>query len=279
MRPKIVSAVAVVFLASSIVVFALANSQGGDASIELQRIDDDESPPGHQLRLATPGPGDAEKRAEITSLISRWTQPLIYNPGWLHVKEQVDQDDLELGNLPNRQPIPQDYFSESWYLLDSSGVVEAAVSIISDLEGREVQKSLFEEGAWRNLTFDFKSPEESFTPQLDHGVSRDIASVGSFGITSFDSKETTASGRSQLEVTTLEEFEPSTKFEGFPSAVSTVLKRAIFDRSTGELLTYETVLRTIDGRDVVVSRVTLMVVEKLEAVPDQVISLFAEEPK
>jgi hypothetical protein len=279
MRPKIVSAVAVVFLASSIVVFALANSQGGAASIELQRIDDDESPPGHQLRLATPGPGDAEKAAEITSLISRWTQPLIYNQGWLHVKEQVDQDDLGLGNLPNGVPIPQDYISESWYLLDSSGVVVAAVSIISDLEGREVQKSLFEEGAWRNLTFDFKSPEESFTPKLDHGVSRDIASVGSSGITSFDSREATASGRPVLEVTTSEEFEPSTKFEGFPSEVSVVLKRAVFDRSTGELISYETVLRTIDGQDKVVSRVTLLVVERVEAAPEQVLSLFKEEPK
>jgi len=279
MRPRIVSGLAIVFLASSIVVFGLATSQEGAASIELQGAVDDESPPGHQLRLATLGPGDAEKAAEITSLISRWTQPLIYGSGWLHVKERVDQDDLELGSLPNGELIPQDYFSESWYLLDSSGVVVAGFSVISDLEGREVQKSLFEEGAWRNLTFDFKSPEESFTPSLDHGVSRDIASTGSFGITSFDSREATASGRTVLEVTTLEEFQPSTRFEGFPSEVSAVLKRAIFDRETGALLTYETVLRTVDGQDKVVSRTAVLVVERVDAPPDQLISLFKEEPR
>jgi hypothetical protein len=279
MRPTIVSALALALLGSSIVMFALANSRGGVAAPEAQGVADDESPPGHQLMLATPGPGDAERAAGITSLISNWTEPLIFSSGWLHVKERVDQDDLGLGSLPDGEPIPQDYISESWYLLDGSGVVVAGISMIMDLEGQEVQKSLFEEGAWKNLTFDFRSPEESFTPLLDHGVSRDIMSAGSSGITSFDSSDATVADRPVLEVTTTEEFDPSTRFEGFPSELSAVLKRAVFDRTTGALITYETILRTVDGQDKVVSRTTVLVVEKVDAPPGELMSLFKEEPR
>jgi hypothetical protein len=96
--------------------------------------------------------------------------------------------------LPDGSPIPEDYLFESWYLLDNNAKVIGGATRMLDMAGNEVQTTVYEDSVWTNLTYNFATPTESFTPSLDHGLALDLQSVGLGRITSFEQKEISISG-------------------------------------------------------------------------------------
>lgn len=275
MRAKTLALASGVLLVASVFVFALSSYLAGRAGGEAV-------PPGDIVTSVglVESPSDQESASlagDLVAMVARWTDPLIGKPGWIHVREEVLQDHLELGSLPDGSPIPSDYVFESWYLLDDGGFVVAGVSRMTDSNGEEIQTSVYENSAWTNLTFGFTSVEGPFKPNLDHGLTLDLTSPGR--ITSFDEREILADGAPAREVATFESFSAPSKFEGFPGAITRITKRAVFDRESGALKTYETVLRSEGGEELRVSLVTVLASERISAPPASVLDLFKEVPQ
>jgi hypothetical protein len=277
MKPKAMTLIAAILLIGSVLLFALNIYMEGGANEE------DSFPNAPQVILRSPDiaePAGKESSSEIAgelvTQISQWTESLLSSPGWLYVKERVLQANMELGVLPDGKPVPEDYIFESWYLLDSNGFVVSGISRMLDMHGYAIQTSIYENYAWTNLTYDFTSPSESFKPNLDHGLSLDIGSVGTDRITSFDEREIVFYGKPALEVTTHEVFVSPVSLGGIEVKIERIIKRAVLDRDSGALVSYETIYRTENGNEVRISLVTILAAGRVESPPPDVLSLLQE---
>lgn len=289
MKSRHVVIVSAVLLLVSASVFALSLRQAATASGRDVRIGQstihEGAPSIAQLEsLAEEGPTLVAGRTpeEVASLISNWVDGQLSQRGWLHVRELVDQEGLGLGTLPDSSPIPEDYVFESWYFIDKSGLVTAAVTKMYDLEGREVQATVFEDLTWTNLTFGLTEVGEPFRPMLDHDVSRIVTSIGrGGGISGFQTTETLRGERAVLEITTYDDFDAPFALSGVPGNVDRIINRSVFDILSGEAISFERILRSPDpeGTERVVSSVSVQVIERVDVPPPDVLSLFKEAPK
>jgi hypothetical protein len=66
-------------------------------------------------------------------------------PGWVHVTENIvyNIDKENLGVLPDGTVIPLEQVNETWYHINTDGLVYQYVSIMKTTDGAEVQVSLF----------------------------------------------------------------------------------------------------------------------------------------
>lgn len=227
-----------------------------------------------------PQPSQTQVAADVLSFVNGWESSFLSKRGWLHVRERVEQSGMELGTLPDGNPVAMNYVSESWYFLDDTGQVIAAVSQMSDLDRPEVQVSVFENLVWKNLTFGTTNPGEKFSLNLDHGVRTNMASIVK-GATSprVQAQETLASGRQVLEVTTYEDFSPPITPEGVDGPIARVTHRSLFDALSGAPISFEETLRSDSGKERMVSSVSVDVVERSSEPPSDVLARFQEAPK
>ncbi len=277
MKPKAMTLIAAILLIGSVLLFALNIFVEGGANGD----DDPPNTPQVILRstdIAEPAgqESSSEIAGEIVTQIGQWKGSLLSSPGWLYVKAQVLQDNMELGVLPDGKPVPEDYISESWYLLDSNGFVVSGISRMLDMRSNAIQNSVYENYAWTNLTYDFTSPSELFKPNLDQGLSLDLGSIGTDRITSFDAREIVFSGKPALEVTTHEVFVSPVSLAGIADKVERIMKRAVLDRDSGALVSYETIYRTESGNEVRISLVTILAAGRVDSPPPDVLSLLRE---
>jgi hypothetical protein len=149
-----------------------------------------------------------------------------------------------------------------------------------DKDGQEVQKSIFENQTWTNLTFDFSDPAEYFSPNLDNEVSRNIISIGKDGgATGFETREIVFSGEASIEVSIYEDFEDPISFEGMYVEADRITNISIFDAESGTPIFFEMKIRSSDGQERTLRSVSVISIEKVDTPPNSILSLFEEVSK
>lgn len=228
--------------------------------------------------LTSQGPSfvsDDEIIREVQALVARWEEAALQSLGWFHVVTQYDREKDTVDTLPNGQPIPLDYVMESWYLLDEQGQATTAVSIMKDMNGREVQVSIFCESMWQNLTLDLQYTGEPFTPRLDFGFGQIVAQAPSWGST-LSRSEGILDDEQVLTFAIHDEFDNPVQIAGFEKPVAGGGRRAYFDPESGETIYVERVLLMADGEERVVGRSEILTWEKVTAPPANVLALLEQ---
>lgn len=216
---------------------------------------------------------DNEIKKEVQTLTTRWENAVLQVPGWFHIVTQHDRNKDQVGNLPNGQPIPLDYVSDTWYQLNDEGVVVAVVAMMKEMGGQLVQVGTFRDRIWRNLTLNEEWPGEAFTPRLDFGFSKEVAQVQPSAL---NRQEETIAGRSVLIFTIHNDFARPIQMEGYKKPITTADISAAFDPQTGQMLYLERVLVTVEGERWVAQRVDVLTVERTEPPPNTLTFLNQE---
>lgn len=211
-------------------------------------------------------PDDEALVQEVTSLVQRWTTPLLQGPSWLHLLEEHERGEQDAGTLPNNIPIPDRFLKDSWYHLDPTGQVVEAVSWMRDLDGGILQETAFTAGTWFNLTTGEQFQAGTAPLRLDFGFTEALAR-GRAWYGTLSRQETTLEGEPALRFITRE-----TAAEGAP-AVET---RVAFSAETGRLLLYEMVEIQPDGTERLLFRARFLTVEQAEASPPEVLAVLQE---
>lgn len=280
---------AIVLLLASLAIFVFSVRQEGAASGTTVASKHGQELTGEQL----PPPSVSLEKAhdptqslepsvtvgELLSIISNWADPLLAQPGWLHIKHRVSQAGIDAGTLPDGKPLPDEYIFESWYLLGDDGLVNAGSSAMYTLAGEEIQISIFEDRAWTNLTYDLSHPADYFRPNLDQEISKNIASLGQGGFDRITQRNTSFGGEPAVEISGFDDFDPPVEPGGFPLKVESIVTQAIFHSEGGSLLSYRTTFQTEDGQETVVNVVTPPVIERVDSPPKNILSLFKEVPQ
>mgnify|MGYP001100005020 CR=1 FL=1 len=222
---------------------------------------------------------DTGSTVTMEALVQNWEQNLLGKEGWLHLKGKHYVAREPGSTLPNGAPLPEIYISESWYNLDEMGNVHQALSLMLDESGREIQRSMFKEGQWENITLQTKAPSSG-----DHRVHVDFGVLQKLEIArelELDVREWTESvGDTDHFVVAIEqELDAPVKVLSCPEPVEGSEFKATFDSQTGQLLYTESTLLTSSGSRFVSNRLTLLMAEMMpeSSLPVEVNRLFAEE--
>lgn len=153
------------------------------------------------IEINSPVPtSDSEIIQTIEDLYSRWITSL-NQPGWFYVVEEVEQSPGDYGTLQNGTRIPADYQMNTWYLLDGNGIVNAFVGYMEDVNGIEVQRTIFTGTIVHNLAVEESWPSSPYMLDLDYGMNETLAK-GSDWYGELSISEMTLEGREVTEVFT-----------------------------------------------------------------------------
>ncbi len=234
--------------------------------------DEEGTPTASALDLATyhqPSPDIADR---AIALLSGWVAPLVEPGTWLHFKETIDWDGGYVGAFPDGRPIPEDYISDTWYLIGDGGLVIRGIGFMYDLAGRQVQVSVFDGRAWRNLTYPIAHPQEPFPVVLDYGMAY---SIETFDVSGPEWTRGSRAGRPTIEIAIHEDYPGGLDVVGYPERVIRGTLRAVFDERTGMLLSHEMLYTSEKGQERLVAVVTIAA-EKADRPPDDVLRLLEE---
>ncbi len=262
MKPKVLIALSVALLLVSVGIFSLNFFQSGVAEQEDE-----------QYTSTIIDAGAVYPTDDLITLNYQWKESILSESGWLHVKYQVDQDGVEPGKFPDGSQIPEEFISEKWYFLNDEGLVVKALSVMYDLNGKEIQTSIFKDRVWTNITFDLSFSGELFYPNLDNDLEKNIATDG---FTNIEQQVTFIDDMPVIEVTTFEDLETPTHFDGLESDVTRIINRFVFDAENGAPIRFEMAAVFSNGQQRTVSLEDILVIERVETPPQQIVSLFEE---
>lgn len=280
MRPRPKTAIIALTLAVPLAMFLAASYERGTAAQPL-------SPGESEGHLLDPGAGISllaldfalhpEPTPDIASraltFISAWVTPLLEPGAWLHLKSQVDQDGLYLGEFPDGRPIPEDYVFDTWHLIGEGGLAVKAVTVMYDLAGRQVQFSVFDGRTWQNPTFGIAWPGEPSALSLDNGLS---AAIRRGDISGLEWASGSRSGRPTVEIAIYKDFPGGVALEGYTERLSRITHRGVFDAQTNEHISFEILFTSVNGEERLVSVSTILEAERVDRPPDDVLSLLEE---
>lgn len=113
--------------------------------------------PANATRVPAQPQQNAVSRDELLTQINHYRQkaqeqfPLI-QAGWYHSTWTVDNA-VGGGSMPNGEPIPAQYTSESWYYVDDKGMVIRVITLMKTPEGKVFQAGVIDGGKGRNSAF------------------------------------------------------------------------------------------------------------------------------
>jgi hypothetical protein len=86
-------------------------------------------------------------------------------PGWIHVKDTVigDSDQENNGVLPDGTVIPKSYTDESWFHINTGGLVFESLTTMFTLDGKKVQTSILHDNNYWNTATDKSTPQSPYS--------------------------------------------------------------------------------------------------------------------
>jgi hypothetical protein len=90
--------------------------------------------------------------------------------GWLHLLSSTQAFSTAQATFPDGSPIPTEWTNESWILLDKHGDAIKAVSIQDTGDPQLLQISVYENGAWTNISLGITSEAGKYHPTLSSGI-------------------------------------------------------------------------------------------------------------
>lgn len=227
-------------------------------------------------RVIAPAPTLSADEVDQKELYSEEIQALflakekeLLKPGWLHIVYRTAlRTDIDRGYLTDGVAFPNEYIIEDWYLLDDESYVVKAVTFMRDLDGNFLQKNILIDGTWINTTLDDRISVGKFKPSIDGGY----LSMAKAADTVLDKLE------SQMEDRAVVKYEIKTDYPGSDKNTQQIIVKLYFSMN-GDLIKSETVLRNVDGVEVVEDTTEILLMENVQEPSKDVVEYYSEVEK
>jgi hypothetical protein len=160
-------------------------------------------------------------------------------PGWIHVRQQItfDTDTKNNGVLPNGTAIPLSQINDIWYQIDDQGLVIEVVSIMLNSDGQVVQVGVISDGtSWNSATNEIAIADQYKLDGLDNSFLRDLQWLEKFGNLASISQIILPNNQIGLQITIGDKFDQPTKTIDYDKPAIGAETTAVFDQTTGNLI-------------------------------------------
>lgn len=237
-------------------VFILRPNTSADAPISPQSISGMENMtlepsknapmPANATRVPAQRQQNVVSRDELLTQLNNYRQKAqdqfsLAQAGWYHSTWTVDNA-TGGGSMPNGEPIPAQYTSESWYYVDEEGMVIREITLMKTPEGEVFQAGAIDGGKGRNSAFSDVTDNEPypFTDLLNGGYD-EIAS----NVVLIPAALREYSGR--VEISFVEDYQQPVKMVGLDQEIIQSDIRFTIDPNTGLVAKREVLSTFVDG--------------------------------
>lgn len=193
--------------------------------------------------------------------------------GWLHISSSTKAFSTEQQTFPDGSPIPTEWTNDSWILLDKNGDAIKAVNIQDTGDPKFLQISVYENGAWTNISLGMTSEPEKYHPSFSSGI-LDTASTYK-DIVKFSTEITLVNGQNTFVFTTEENLNIPVSDGNNKQIYGNVVKY-YFAESSGLLVQIESYNINSTGTLEISQRILMNVTEKVIEPPADILAYFTK---
>jgi hypothetical protein len=214
----------------------------------------------------------------ISDLVNK-SAKTINQPGWVHVQETTvyDIDQENNGILPDGKIVPLSYVNDSWYHINSNGLVDQSLSAMKSDTGEILQTTIFTNNSLWSSSANQDTPQGPYyLGSLDYNFAADVQDVLSRLSTQpefVNSKDSADSGISTFVVN--EKYDTPLLTVDYKIPVYSVSTIASFDNTTGFLVELKRVMKFEDGSERAYFHIVLKIETGTEP-PKDVLTLIEE---
>lgn len=207
---------------------------------------------------------------EIQSQIDETNKKYLKN-GWLHIVYQTKNSVTSDGTIGDGISIPTEYIMENWYLLEDDGAIKtSAVSFMRDTAGNVVQYSVLYKGKWHNKTLNDITDASPFAPKIDFGFANRAAEMHQ-SISKQDLKT-----ENLVSYTLPIQLAAPIQLAGYDQPTQGTVEKAYFHADGSGLFRLETYMILPDGKQVLDSVTTMLILENLEKPSEEIVKILDE---
>jgi hypothetical protein len=198
--------------------------------------------------------------------------------GWVHIQvnKNIDTDLQNSGILPNGNAIPNRQIMDIWYHLNAERLVIEGVTIMRTTDGQIVQVGVCSnDTSWNSGTDDITTSEPYIVNGFDYGfLKNDLQWLEGFGNTAVITQVILPSGGEGVQVVIDAEYEKPIVTNDFNKPTTRAETRAVFDSTTGYLVSREVTVWFVDGSQRVFNSLNQKI--SFESPTDEVLNLLSE---
>lgn len=206
--------------------------------------------PANATRVPVQPQQNAISRDELLTQLNHYRQkaqdqfPLAQS-GWFHSAWTVDNA-VGGGSIPNGEPIPAQYTSESWYYVDEKGMVIRVITLMKTPEGKVFQAGVIDGGKGRNSAFSEVTDNEPypFVDLLNGGYDEIESNVDLIPAALREFAD-------RVEISFVEEYLQPVKMVGLDQEIIQSEIRFTIDPNTGLVAKREVLSTFVDGAQIV----------------------------
>jgi len=199
---------------------------------------------------------------------------------WLHIQEKktFDTDTQNNGILPNGVAIPNEQINDTWYHVNDQGLVIESVSIMRTADGQIVQVGVSSNGTGWNSATDETGPQEQFKIEgLDSNFLNDLKWLEKFGDTAEITNVVLPNSNPGVQIVIATTYDTPVKTVDYSKVSTRAETRAVFDSSTGYLVSKDIVFWFEDGSRRIFSQLKQEIT--IEPPTDEVLNYLAEKDR
>lgn len=210
--------------------------------------------------------------AKVKQLISK-AEKEYSTEGWLYMSSSTKAFSTAQQTFPDGSPIPTEWKEESWILLDRHGDAIKAVTIQDTGDPRLMQISVYENGAWTNISLGMTNEPEKYHPTFDGGIFDTASSYKD--IVKFSTETSVVNGQNTFVFTTEENLNKPVSKENNKQIYGVVAKY-YFSEFSGLLIQIENYNINSAGALEISQRISMNVTEKVTEPPTYILDYFTK---
>lgn len=210
--------------------------------------------------------------AKVKQLISKAEKEYL-TEGWLHMSTSTKAFSSAQQTFPDGSPIPTEWTNDSWILLDKHGDAIKAVTVQDTGDPNLMQISVYENGAWTNISLGITSEPEKYHPTFSSGI-LDTASNYK-DIVKFSTETSIVNGQNTFVFTTEENLNMPVSDGNNKQIYGNVVKY-YFEESSGLLVQIENYDINSTGTLEISQRILTNVTEKVTEPPANILAYFTQ---
>ena len=195
--------------------------------------------------------------------------------GWLHISSSTKAFSTAQQTFPDGSPIPTEWTNQNWVLLDKQGDAIKAVNIQDTGDPKLLQISVYENGAWTNISLAMTSEPELYHPSLSGGILEAASTYKD--ILKFSAETSRINGQNTFVFTTEENLNlPVSEGKNKDIQIYGQVDKYYFAESSGLLVQIENYNINSTGTLDISKRIVMNVTEKVTEPPTDILAYFTK---
>lgn len=212
--------------------------------------------------------------AKAKKLISRAEKEYL-TEGWLHMSSSTKVFSTAQQTFPDGSPIPTEWTNESWVLLDKHGDAIKAVNIQDTGDPKLLQISVYENGAWTNISLGMTSEPEIYHPSFSSGILETASTYKD--IVKLSTESSLVNGQNTFVFTTEENLNmPVSEGKNKDQQIYGNVVKYYFAESSGLLVQTENYKINSAGMLEISQRISMNITEKVAEPPANILAYFTK---